>query len=283
MKRRRLTDLYVKGKEVEVSDGSGEPVAVWLQKLNGVDREACLRRANAAKAKFMIEADKEDSEIFQAMYAEVRDTPDREGLVGVVVAEEVARHRMRIEAQRAADEETWAKDNYLQGLIDAWIGDDDNPGLAATQAEYPDDPEVARVLAEIERFEHEVTEETRAHTSALLKDWQDVSDEELWRKASHKLLERRGNDMFNREFDKQQLFHSVREPDEHAKRYFLSVKEIDDLDESIVNRLIKHYGYMMVDGIEGKDSRASQPSSTSSDPSPAEEAQPPSGPEVATA
>ena len=80
MKRRRLADLYVRGKEVELNDGSGEPVVVWLHKLNGVDRESCLRRANAAKARFMIEADHEDSETFQAMYAQVRDTPDREGL-----------------------------------------------------------------------------------------------------------------------------------------------------------------------------------------------------------
>jgi hypothetical protein len=256
VKRRRLTDLYVRGKEVSFDDDSNEPVLVWLQKLNGVDREACLRRANAAKAKLMIEADNEESEIFQAMYAEVRDTPDREGLVGIVVAEEVARHRQRIEAQRSSDEATWGKDNYLQGLIDAWIGDDDNPGLAATQAEQPDDPEVVRVLAEIERFENEVTTETRSHIGALLKDWEEVDDETLWRKAAHKLLERRGNEIFNREFDKQQIFHCVREPDAHAQRYFRTVKEIDDLDESVSSRLIRHYGNMMVDGIEGKDSRA---------------------------
>lgn len=283
MKRRRLADLYVKGKEVELDDGSGEPVVVWLQKLNGVDRESCLRRANSAKAKFMLEADDEDSEIFQAMYAEVRDANERDGLIGVVVAEDVQRHRARIEAKMAADEETWAKDNYLQGLIDSWIGDDDNPGLAATQAEDPDDPEVARVLGEIERFEAEVTAETRTYTSAVLKDWEDVPDEDLWRKASHRLLELKGTDIFNREFDRQQLFHCVREPDDHSRRYFGTVREIDDLDESIVARLLTHYNNMIVDMTEGKDSRASQPSSTSSDPSPAEEAQPDSGLQVANA
>ena len=283
MKRRRLADLYVKGREIGLDDGSGEPVIVWLQKLNGVDRETCLRRANAAKAKFMIEADSEDSEIFQAMYAEVRDMQDREGLIGVVVAEDVTRHRQRIEAQRAADEETWGKDNYLQGLVDAWIGDDDSPGLAATQAEDPDDPEVTRVLAEIERFETEVTTETKSYTSVLFKDWEEVKDEDLWRKASHRLLELKGTEIFNREFDKQQIFHCVREPDNHGQRYFGSVKEIDDLDETIFTKLITHYSNLVVDLVEGKDSRASQPSSTSSDPSPAEEAQPDSGLQVANA
>lgn len=280
MKRRRLSDLYVQGKEVSLNDGGGDPVVVWLQKLNGVDRESCLRRANAGKARFMLEADKEDSEIFQAMYAQVRDMQDRNGLIGVVIAEELGHYRQRIEAERSADEKTWGKDNYLQGLIDAWIGDDNNPGLAATQTESPDDLEVKRVLSEIERFEDEVSLEVRALATTVKKDWEDVPDDKLWRKATHRLLEMRGNEVFNAEFERQQLFFCVREPDNHAKRYFGTLADLDDLHETIVASLVRQYGRMVVDATEGKDSRASQPSLNSSGPSPAEEASSDSGLEV---
>ena len=57
MKRRRLGDLYVRGRELAPDDGSGEPVKIWVAKLNEVDREAALRRANATKARYLIDID----------------------------------------------------------------------------------------------------------------------------------------------------------------------------------------------------------------------------------
>lgn len=280
--RRRLSDLYVRGKEVELNDGQGEPVTVWLQKLNSVDRESCLRRANAAKARFMLEADKEDSEIFQAMYIGVREMHDRDGLVSLVIAEDVAKFRQRFESERSVDEETWGKDAYLQGLIDSWIGDDDNPGLAAAQTQDPDDPEAKRVLAEIERFEAEINAEVRTHTEMLQKDWELVDEDTLWRKATHRVLEIRGNESFNREFERQQLYYCTRNPDNHATRYFGTLQEIDDLDENVATALIRHYGVMAVDVVEGKDSPVSRSSSNSSDPSSEAEVSADSGPEDAS-
>jgi len=88
MKRRRLSDLYTRGTDLEIDDGTGDPVPVRLQKLNEIDREAVLRRANAAKARDLIDSDNEDSDAFQAMYARIRDFGDRDGLVSLIIAED---------------------------------------------------------------------------------------------------------------------------------------------------------------------------------------------------
>lgn len=277
-KRRRLADLYVRGTEVEFNDGEGEPVKIWIQKLNPIDREACLRRGNAAKARFMMEGDHEESELFHAAYSQIREmSSDRDGLIGIVVAEDVTAHRQKIEAQLTMDDQTWGKDNYLQGLIDAWIGDDANPGLAKTRAEDPEDPEAKRVIEEIERFEAEIGERVSSYVDQVKKDWEGTDDETLWRKAAHRIVELQGSEVFNREFERQQIFYCVREAGDHRKRYFSQVSEVDDIDEDLVKTILKHYGVMAVEAAEGKGLRPSQASSNSSEPQPEEETESDSG------
>jgi hypothetical protein len=282
-KRRRLSDLYVRGTDVKLEDGLGTPVVVWIQKLNPIDRETVVRRAQAAQARHMMEADSEESELFQSMYAQIREMAgDRDALVTLLIAEDLNKYRERVAAEQGMDEETWAKDNYLQGLMDSWVGDDNNPGLAQTLAEDPEDPEANRVIAEIERFEQGVNEVVEIEKERLVKDWVDVADEALWRKAAHRILEIRGVDIYNRAYEYQQLFFAVREPENHAKRYFGAVAEINDLDDSVRNILTRQLANITVDPQQGKSSPVTTPSSKSSDQSLAEEASLPSGPEAAS-
>lgn len=271
MRRRRLSDLYVRGTEVTVDDGAEEPVTVWLQKINGVDRESCLRRSHAAKARYLLDADHEDSETFQAIYSQIRGITDREVLIGLIVSEDLSRYGQRVEAEKTADEEGWGKDGYVQGLVDAWVGDDESPGLAAMKLEDPDDPEVQRVDAELQRFEKEVRDEVDDYHKRLLADWVDASEDKIWIEATKRMITIRSREVLTKEFDRQQVFFSVRDPDDHSRRYFGTLTEVDDLDPTIFERLLTAYNKLMVDPIEGKGSRASQPSSISSDPSPAEE------------
>lgn len=282
MKRRRLSDLYVRGKEVSIDDGTDDAVTIWLQKLNGIDRESCLRRSHAAKARYVTESEDQEGDLFQAVYSQVR-AMGRDDLVALIIAEDLAKYRQRVEAEKAADEETWGKDNYLQGLVDAWIGDENDDGLAAVMAQEPEDPEVKRVNEELERFEEEVLSLVRAENERLIKDWGDAPEDTVWKRAAVRLLELRSTDAFGREFERQQLFYSVRDPEDHAKRYFGTLTELDDLDDVVRKQLVNEYNDLMVSPIEGKDLRASQPSSNSSDPSPAEEASVDSGPQAVTA
>lgn len=266
MKKRRLSDLYVRGRELSVNDGEGDPVTVWLSKLNEIDREAVIRRAGAAKARFLIDSEDEDSEAFGAMYAETRDIESRNELVLFLVADDVNAARRRIESEIANDEETWGKDGYLQGLVDAWIGDDDNPGLSATIQEDPNDPEAKRVSEELDRYEKQVRTEVDAETKRLLKDWEDVDIDVIRRKTTHELLELKASEEWVREFQRQQLFHALREPADHRKRYFATVAEVDDLDADLRKYFIEQYESLVVPPDEGKDSPPQAASSDSSDP-----------------
>jgi hypothetical protein len=263
MRRRHLKDLYVRGREFEINDGAGEGVKVWIQKINEIDREAVLRRANAAKSRFMLDADDEEGELFASMYGTVREFDDREDLITILIGDEIVKYRRKVEARLAGDDETWGKDGHLQGLTDAWLGDDDNPGLAAIMAEDPEDPEGKRVLAELERFEAQVLEESAGETQRLHDEWEAVPNEKLWREVTHKLLERRSDSAWMREYERQQLFFSVRDPEDHHRRYFEKVNEIDDLDDAIRKFLIEKCNSLAVDPDEGKESRANQDSSIS--------------------
>jgi hypothetical protein len=278
MKRRRLSDLYVRGKELSVNDGEGEPVKVWLAKMNELDRESALRRANAAKAKFTLTADDEESEAFAAAYAEIRDLSDREEVALFIIADDVAQARRRLESEALTDEEGWGKDDYLAGLLDAWQGDEDNRGLSDIQEEDADDPEVKRVWGEIQRFHEEITKATEHETERLLKDFDQVDIETLRRKATHRLLEMQAIEMFVREYRRQQIFYAVREPDSRHKRYFGSVSEIDDIDDELRAFLLEQYDGMVVERREGKDSPQPEDSSNSSEPE-----DQPSGPEAVPA
>jgi hypothetical protein len=283
MKTRRLTDLYLTGKEVVVSDGAGEAVTIWLSKLNDLDQTSIVRRANAMKAQHLIDAQNEESELFKALWAQVHDFEDREALVVVVIAEEVQRIRQRIEAQLSTDEDGWGKDEYVQGLFDLWIGDGDNEGLMHRQIDEPDDPEVKRVLAELERFNTEVANKVTAEADELEREWSAVTEDELYDRATHELLKRRSEDIFVREMLRQQLFYAVRDLDDHKKRYFGTITEVDELDSRVREKLEWEYTQLVVDSREGKDSRANPDFSNSSGPQPVETITVPSGPEAVLA
>jgi hypothetical protein len=283
MKRRRLGDLYVLGKELVVNDGQGESVTVWIHKLNDIDRDAVIRRANAVKARHLIDAGNEDSEVFQSAWGQVREYDDRDALVAVVIADEVVKYRRRVEAELGENEETWGKDNYLQGLVDAWFGDEHNEGLTYTHITHPDDPEVVRVMGELNRFSQEVTKRVTDEADRLEREWAEVPDDKLWNKAAHRLLERRADEVFTKEFERQQMFYAVREPEDHKKRYFGTIDEVDDLPDKIRHQIQWAYNEIIVDPHEAKDSPATQASSSSSEPPAAETSPEPSGLEVANA
>lgn len=283
IKRRRLGDLYVRGAPLEVNDGDGS-VTVWLQKLNPVDRDTAFRRAQAARARFMIDADDEDSEQFQAMYAQIRSIGhDRDELVRLAISEEVNNYRERATAERALDEESWGKEGYLQGLMDAWAGTSDEPGLSSVINEDPEDAEAKRVGGEIDRFEREVTEMVDSEIERLMKDWVDVPDDQLWRRCAHRMLELNAIQTYNEAYNSQALFFGVREPENHAKRYFGSVAEVADLSEEVRTVLLEKLGELTVDHTQGKSLPVTPASSNSSAPSPEAEASPPSGPKDASA
>jgi hypothetical protein len=135
----------------------------------------------------------------------------------------------------------------------------------------------------LKRFEDEILDRTRAENDRLMQDWESASDEDVWRRATKKMIETRASEAFAKEFERQQLFYSVRDPEARDKRYFGSIAELDDLADNVRAQLQDAYTGLIVEPLEGKDSRASQSSSNSSDPSSVEEVSEASGLQAASA
>lgn len=278
VKRRRLTDLYVTGKEVTVNDDSGEdPIVVYLQKLNPMDNEQALRKAGAARSRILSWGKNPDSDEFLSVESEVWDIKERDTLIEYLIQEDLSNKYASTEAELAAEDE-WSKDNYFQGLRDAWEG-----GLAEEWAADPEDADAKRVQSELKRFDDRVSERVEQEAEHLRSQWRDIPEHELRSEVTGKFVKMRADMEWLREFRKCELWLSTREAENHKKLYFQNRAEVDMLDPQIFGRLMAEYEQLTVDVQEGKDSPETPASSPSSDQSEKEETERSSGPVKANA
>lgn len=264
MKKRRLADLYITGRPCKVDDGTGDSVEVWLQKPSPIEHETCIRRANAARARTLIVRQDRQSEEWQSVYSDVEDAGDREWLISYLIAEEVHDARSSVEARLAAEEE-WNKDDYLQGLYDAWEGTQDSPGLKDDFARDPEHEEAKKVFEAMKAFTDLVNEEVEANAEVFKEVYEDVDDETLRLKAVERWLEAKANSAWLRELSLTEIFYAVREPDDHNRRYFDRREDVDLLAPEVLGQLRAAYNALSVEPLEGKDSEVPVSSSLPSD------------------
>lgn len=265
MKRRRLSDLYVVGKEITFDDGQGAPITIWLQKINSVEHDSCMRRAAAARAAHLASRKNKESEEYKAIYGEVTDFANRETLIDLIIREELSQRRLRIEAEIGAEAE-WSDDEYLQGLYDSW-----NDGLKDDYARNPDDPEAKRVFEELKRFTMAVEKAVEGERKALLKDYESTSEEELHERAVEFFIKHTASTAFMDEYDLQQIYYATRLPEKHTQRYFETIDEIRALASEVKEKLFEEYRNLTVGVVEGKSLEETPTSSPSSEPSEQEE------------
>jgi hypothetical protein len=256
-RKRRLSDLYVVGTEVTFDDGEGDPIVVYVRKLNPIEHETALRNANAARSRTMSVVNDRASDAFNDIYSDMLDL-DRESMVAYLSEEERANRAQVVEAQLAQEGE-WAEDNYLQGLQDAW-----SDGLMEAYAKDPEDEDAKHVFAELRRFTDAVEAEVQAHVDNFIDDLEEVSDDALREQCLSKVINVRANGAWFTEFRRSQIALAVREKDRKT-RYFETRSEIDDLPHEVYRRLIEAYQLVSVDPIEGKDSRETDDSLPSSE------------------
>lgn len=301
-KRKRLTDLYKRGKTITIvgpdAENVNDGVEVWIQKPNPTEMESIHRRANAKKALIVKSGEDETSEIFLAAWAESRDFLNKETLITLALYEDLGSARMRANAE-IADEKEWKEEDYLQGLLDLWQGDPEQGdfGLSEVWTSMPEEwdesdfssEEVARmneakhVFSELERFDSQVEKALKAEEERLRVDWASRDDEFVVRAAVKELVRQQANQAFVDEYDRQLMYYTVREPDDHKKRYFANMAEIDDLEEGVKDQLKLAMNSLLVDVVEGKDSPVTPTSSDSSESVEEEEVSPDSGLQAAPA
>lgn len=275
MAKRKLSDLYVRGTELTLDDGNGA-VTVWLQKLNPIDHREAIRKADAARAKFITICRDRDSEEYCQILNSVVDQ-DRELLIGYLVAME----RLRLgpmKRSEVAEGAAWKDENYLDGLQDLWAEE-----LAERFAEDPDDAEAKRVHDELERFESEVEKELDSDLTTH-REWLDSdTDTALQDKVIAHQVKNVAEAAWVDAYYRWEVFFATREPTDHKKRYFDSFSEVNELDPAVFAEINEAIRQLTVDPSEGKDSAGIPPSSTSSESPEAQDSAQDSGPKAVEA
>lgn len=273
--RRRLQDLYITGKAMSFDDGQGEAVSVYLRKLNPVEHETAMRRANAARSRTLSIKATPESDDYQDLYSTVVDF-DREGLFLYLVEDEKLARAGAIEAELGADEE-WSKDDYLEGLRDAW-----EDKLKEVWASNKEEPEAARVWGELNRFNNAVNKQITGVAADFALGLEDRSDEALRQMVLDKFLTVRASLAWLTEYRRCEVWLATREMDKKT-RVFKERDEVDDLPLEVYQGLADAYREMATEPTEGKESAGEGTSSRSSDQPANQETEPSSGPQDAAA
>lgn len=290
--QRTLKDLYAVGRVVRLPDPKHPdvPIVVWMQKLDPSDHDAALRKANAARARTRVTYQDTDSEEYLALLDQLHGIVDRENMIGYLVAEDTEKILRSCEAElELEDESEWVKDNYLQGLRDAWEtggtgADGDARPLRDVYVDEPEHPEVIRVLDEFHRFTAAVNDYAQPRIDDVRAEFEAFDDGTLRDKVLERFIELAAQNAWLREYERCEVWLSTRKPckdcllpideeafdpthdGDHSKYYFEGRPDIDHLNAHVRNQLIAAYANLATDPAEGKDSPGIPASSDSSEP-----------------
>lgn len=290
-RQRTIYDLYQTGEEVVLeAGGDGEkPFVVWAQKLNDPDHEKASRRANAARALYVAETRDETSETHRSLTGELYDFQGGRGaMIELIVGPKKLELLQSVEAELSADDE-WAKDDYLQGLRDLWVGSDANSAggyrekFTATAGGDEQDTDVKRVFDELARFHTLCTVKVAEKTKGVVGEFDKMTDDEVREKAWEPLVRRTSTEVWLNEFYRSEIWLGVRDHVDHSKRVFATRDAVDDISDTVYDLLHALFESMRFTQSEGKGLRAVPSSSSSSGLPEQQETDDSSGPVAATA
>lgn len=247
-KKKRLGDLFVTGEELTFDDGTEEPITVWVQKLTPKEVQKAAEQARPAKSVItsIKRLDKDSSEKWELYnQIEAADFTDLD-IIKILISQKVQEANFSARA-KIANEDEWAKDNYLEGLEDAWEEE-----LRDRFIEDNEDSEAKRVMDELLRYSDQVAKEVKSVEEDLIYEMDHLDRDTLEDKFVNKLIEDRGTAALLEKFQSCQLFFATRENENRDQRYFSSVEEVEVLPEVIFNRLVSTYEDIAVDGTEVK-------------------------------
>lgn len=248
---RRLTDLYVTGKEVTIDDGKGA-ITVWMQKLHGFEQDQAMSRANAERAKILTIKNQGDDDADKLVYISQVDVQwDDDQILHFIAAEDLVKAERTAES-KVAHEEEWEKDDYLIGLQAAW---DDG-----SQEVYFDDDadpeakvEATRVFEELKRYKDQVDAEYKKAEKRILREYDQLSKAEKREMAISRMIDSHADMRWVQEYRKCEVWLATREATDHDKPYFESRSEVDKLHPTVLARLMQEYRDLEVTVDEGKD------------------------------
>lgn len=272
---KRVTDLFVEGAEALLGqDDAGEPVLIWVNKLNPFQEEEARRDGQARRGQRMAELEKDDSPERQGVFAEIGMLDDP-GLARRYVQLKTDEIMMEVYDDLFADEdlrEVYERTRRLPGLLrDAGAAPDD-PRFKQVEEDlstWMKAQDAARKKA-VREAEADALEQTREDLAkAYVAEWIQKSTmaefvnerqiTELWmamRDCQGKAIETIGK------FDHTGCDHSARLVEERA--------DVTTLPSGVLAKVRDTYDSIIVNTGEAGFSDAPGSSSASSEPSDAE-------------
>lgn len=268
--RKKLTELFRRGVEVRFDaegghlgpfldeDGKEIPptddqVAMWIQPPSPYQREMAMRDAQAARAKAMLRAKRdENSEEFLTSKAFLAEMTD-ETLVEYLLL--VGTEERRNEAIRdVLSREEWADFPTLQDAFRRMEEQDGDP----ESDEYRDLMEADR------RYGKQVSEREAELADAARDSLGYFQREELERRALEQRSELSGSQAFMSEYEKQMMFYAIRDIENNANLFFDSVDEWNEQPEEIRSVVVDALTLFIGEAAEAKNSPGAVSGSDSS-------------------
>lgn len=293
--RRQLSDLYKKGVEVRFGPGpDGEPVgriadpkkgkgyfvddegkrlpvgegeiAVWVQPVSPLQREMALRDGQAARAKALLRAKREEgSEEHLTILAFLADMTD-ETLIDYVIASESDTRRNDAMREVLAEDE-WQNITEIQDALRQFEGRDPE--------DLKDDPDYQAIVEVDEKFGIQVAEREIELAESERSALRMLPREQVERKALEKRADLVASQAFMAEYERQMLFYSVRDIDDTGVLFFESARELAEQPDGIIGVIQDALTGFINDAAEAKNSPRAASGSESSEP--------PSEPEISAA
>jgi hypothetical protein len=242
-----ITDLFVRGAELEVTDPeTGRISRNWLQKLNPVEQQRAVRKANAARARFLAARFEEDSEEYLSVVNHVESLSRDEQIEVLLNIERIKLFDLK--SSQLSFEDPW-KDGYLDGLRDLWNG-----GLETTFSENPEDEEAKRVQGQLMKFRDEVLVLVEEDLDVYRGAYSEKSAAVLRHDVVEFLFKGISDGVWEDEYNRCYVWLGTRNITDHAKSTFATREAVDMLQAESIAVLEAGFRKLVVSPQEGKDS-----------------------------
>jgi hypothetical protein len=272
---RRVTDLFVEGTEVYLGDDeAGQPVVIWVNKLNSFEVEEARRDGQARRGLRMVELGKEDN-------------PERAGIVAEMALWDDDQLAKNYVGQKADEIDLEAyNDHYAdpeqRELLETITR---MPQLLDEAGVAEDDPRRTELMNAQAAWMQALADRTKKLRSRALEDARAEEREALERAFIENWRQRETLDVFMAERRNTQLFYALRECKaqdvstgarpgkvwdhsacDHSQRLVEDRAEVRMLPDTIMARCIETLDEITVPQREAGNSDAPASSSASSEP-----------------
>lgn len=277
--RRKLSDLYKRGVEVRFgpgdggeptgkvgpfvdSDGSPEPlpedwVACWVQPPSPLQREQALRDAQAARARSLVRAKRdENSEEHLTAMAFLMEMTD-ETLIDYVLVSDMESRRQDAMREVLAEDE-WKDITTYQEAFRQFDEMDEE--------DLKDNDEYKAMLEVDAKFGTQIADRERELYEAAYEALKMQGRPTVEKRALEKRSEIAASQVFMAEYERQMMFYSVRDIDDHGVLFFESARECAEQEDGVREIFAEALEQFISDVGEAKNSQGAASGSESSEP-----------------